>query len=106
MEFEKKSFFGTENEGLGWKMKMWDRKRNQKRFRVSKATSTQTNGNGKKESETSHPHQIPHLLRRLLCRTPTSRWKNTLIMVQYIPPFGKGFGSTNVQAFALDHNHN
>jgi len=29
VEFEKKSFFGTENEGLGWKMKMWDRKRNQ-----------------------------------------------------------------------------
>jgi len=56
--------------------------RNQKCFRVSKATSTKTNGNGKKESETSHSHQIPHLLRRLLCRTPTTRWKNTLILVQ------------------------
>jgi hypothetical protein len=55
--------------------------RNQKSFRVSK-TTPRKNGNGKKESEISHPHQIPHLLGRQLCRPPTTRWTNTRILVQ------------------------
>jgi len=55
--------------------------RNQKSFRVSKTTSRQ-NGDGKKESEIRHPHQIPHLFGRQLCRPPTTRWTNTRILVQ------------------------
>ena len=35
VEVEKKLAFGTENESLGWKMKMWDRERNQIKERSS-----------------------------------------------------------------------